>query len=66
MKLYVECRQSKNDASKRYPALVLDLGYATKLLSFDVALLSELTELPVSVLRTLKVGDTVSVEVDNK
>lgn len=60
VKLYVEKRFSKK-SERDFLALVVDLGYATKMVNFDVALMSELTELPVSALYELKVGDTVPV-----
>lgn len=65
MKLYVEKRHSAK-SNKDFLALVLNLGYATKLINFDICLMSELTELPVSALYGLKVGDTVPIMVDNK
>lgn len=64
-KLYVEKRHSKK-SDKDFLALVIDLGYATKMVNFDIALMSELTELPVSALYELKVGDTVPITFDNK
>lgn len=47
---------SKSDST--YLALCVDLEYAEKKISFDNALMSELTELPVSQLMALKVGET--------
>lgn len=65
MKLYVEKRYSKK-SDRDFLALIIDLGYATKMVNFDIALMSELTELPVSALHGLKVGETVPISVDNK
>ena len=59
--LYVKIAQSKKDATKTFPVLCLDTGSREVFLSFDIALMSELTNLPVSSLRQGEVNSTITI-----
>ena len=59
--LYVKCVQSKKDSTKSFPVLCLSTDTREVFLSFDVALMSELTDLPVSKIRNLTVGETIKI-----
>lgn len=55
-KLYVSVFQSKRSGKATY-ALVLDLGYAKKFLSFDTSLVAEVLGLSILDLLNLDYGD---------
>lgn len=62
MSLYVTCKVSRKNPDNFYYALVLDLGYAQKFLSFDPNLCAEVLGIAVRDLHdTVTLGSRVSV-----
>lgn len=59
MTLKVEKRKSKGGSE--YCCLVVDFGYRAAVVSFDTAFISEISNITVSQLNMLKLGDSIEI-----
>ena len=59
MIMSVVCRKSKKD--EPYTALSVDLGYTKKIVTFDTALIVEMTGISFANLASMKIGDEIQV-----
>ena len=60
MRFFIQCFQSKKNDNK-FCALCCDLGYRVAMISFDYALLSEISARPISDIRSLDVGECIEI-----